>query len=128
MNTTHFARKLGMGTLALGATLMTATLLQATIVGTANAAEAPAQRTISLHGLDLKRPTDVAVLYDRIREAAESVCGTDPVTGSHLRSNAQARCISASIDSAVAAIDKAELSAWHRQAKAGTPDRSNAGA
>jgi UrcA family protein len=128
MNASHLFRRLATGTLAVGATLVTATLLQATIVSTASAAEAPTQRAISLRGLDLKRPTDVAVLYDRIREAAESVCGSDPVTGSHLRSDAQRRCVAASIDSAVAAIDKAELSAWHRQAKAGTIDMSKVGA
>ncbi len=128
MDTRHIIRRLATGTLAVGATLVTATLLQATIISTASAAEAPTQRAISLRGLDLKRPTDVAVLYDRIREAAESVCGSDPVTGSHLRSDAQRRCVAASIDSAVATIDKAPLSAYHRQAKAGTADGSKAGA
>lgn len=128
MNMHSIARKLATGTLAVGATLVTATLLQATIVSTASAAEAPAQRAISLRGLDLKRPADVAVLYDRIREAAEAVCGNEPITGSHLRSNAQQRCIAASIESTVATIDKAELSAWHRQAKAASGDRSKAGA
>ncbi|MFM2288328.1 MAG: hypothetical protein RL684_1471 [Pseudomonadota bacterium] len=127
MNANTFTRKIGMASLAFGATLVTATLLQATIISSASAAEAPAQRAISLRGLDLKRPTDVAVLYDRIREAAESVCG-EPATGSHLRSQAQGRCISASIDSAVATIDKAELSAWHRQAKVGANDKAKSGA
>ena len=76
MDTSTFARKLGMGALALGATLMTATLLQVSIVSSANAA------------------------------------GT--------------RGIAASVDSAVAAIDKAPLTAMHSEASAVTAEKSQA--
>ena len=125
MDTNTFARKLGMGALALGATLMTATLLQVSIVSSANAAEAPAQQVISLRGLDLGRPTDVAALYDRIRTAARAVCSAGPVTGSP-RNAVEARCIAASVDSAVAAIDKAPLTAIHRAASAFMAEKSQA--
>ena len=39
-----FTRKIGMASLAFGATLVTATLLQATIISSASAAEAASQR------------------------------------------------------------------------------------
>jgi UrcA family protein len=125
MNDNSFAHRLGMGTLALGATLLTATLLQATIVSSANAAEAPKQQVISLRGLDLGRPTDVAALYDRIRTAARTVCSAGPVTGSP-RNAVEARCIAASVESAVATIDKAPLTAMHREASAFTADKLQA--
>lgn len=126
MNTIHALRQLGLGAMAVVATLATATVLEVAIISSANAAEP--QRAISLHGLDLKRPADVAVLYDRIRQASEAVCEVGPQTGSHLRSAAQQRCVSASIDSAVKTIDRAELSQYHRQAKAGGAGTDKAGA
>jgi UrcA family protein len=109
---------LGSGALAFGALLATATPLHAAVVSSGYIIEAPPQRAVSVKDLDLKRPADVATFYARIRKAAQEVCGGDPVTGSRLNSIEQQECIARAMDATVAAVNRAELSAYHHQGKA----------
>jgi UrcA family protein len=131
MNTRTLIRKASIGALALAALGTAAATLQAAVVTQGNATELLPQRSLSLRGLDLRRPADVAVLYARIRRAAREVCG-DPVSGSHLYSTAQMDCIARSVEAAVASINRDELTAYHhlgsRQDKGGVGERLKAGA
>jgi UrcA family protein len=123
-----YTRSLAVGLLAVGG-LATATMpAHATVVASGGRPEALAQRVISLRGLDLRRPADVAALYARIRKAAEVVCGDGPPPGSRLLSGEQHQCIENSVDSAVLSVDRRPLSDMHRQARAGAGEHTKAGA
>ena len=104
---------LGLGLLALGATLA-----QGTMIGTAYAGDEQSKQAITLRDLDLSKEADVARLYRRIRAAAESVCGDGQLTGTRISNSAQVHCIAAAMDRAVASINKAEVSAYHRHESA----------
>lgn len=58
---------------------------------------------------------DVAALYRRITMAAQQVCGPRSETGSYAISPGYARCYSAAVQSAVADIDRAPLTAYYQQ-------------
>jgi UrcA family protein len=131
MNTRTLFRRASIGALALAALGAAVPALQAAVVTQGDATELLPQRSISLRGLDLRRPADVAVLYARIRRAAQEVCG-DPVSGSHLYSTGQMACIARSVEAAVASINRDELTAYHhlgsRQDRGGMGEHSKAGA
>ena len=118
--------RLGSGALALGALLATATPLHAAIVSSGYTIEAPPQRAVSVKDLDLTRPADVATFYARIRKAAQAVCGGDPATGSRINSIEQQQCIARAMDATVAAVNRAELSAYHHQGKPAGSERTYA--
>jgi UrcA family protein len=65
--------------------------------------------------LDLERPADVARLYQRIRGAAENVCGPRLLTGLNVPSPDYRRCFAAAVAQAVARVDRPALSAYHQQ-------------
>jgi UrcA family protein len=65
--------------------------------------------------LDLNRPSDVRVLYRRIRFASEESCGLSEITGSHQQLPSWKRCVAGAIDRAVAQVDRPALTAYHRQ-------------
>ena len=111
MKTNVFARFVSMGVLAIGATVV-----QVSFVNSASAAEAPGnQAIIKVSDLDLSRSADVAKLYRRIHDAAEAACGPEMVTGSYLPRAAQQRCVVEAIDSTIARLHNASLSAYHQQ-------------
>lgn len=124
MNIRIRPRTLGGGALALGALLATAMPLHAAVVSSGFTIEAPPQRAVSVKDLDLTRPADVATFYGRIRKAAQAVCGGDPVTGSRLNSIEQQQCIARAMDATVAAVNRAELSAYHHQGRATGGERA----
>jgi UrcA family protein len=128
MELRSYIRTLGVSVFAAGTLAAYTPPAAATVVASGGMPEALAQRVISLRGLDLRRPADVAVLYARIRKAAEAVCGDGPPTGSRLLSGEQRQCIENSIDSAVLSVDRRPLSELHRQAHAGTSEHAKAGA
>lgn len=70
-------------------------------------------QTVSYRDLDLSRPTDAAVLYERIGHAAAEVC--EPFDGAkgHAAS-LQHKCIDRAIASTVARVNDANLTARHR--------------
>ena len=104
------ARLAGVGMLAIGATIV-----QAAFVNAASAGVPTGRQVVRFSDLDLNRNADVARLYHRIRTAAESVCGADPPTGSHLLSNIQRNCLVEAIGTAVAQVHNEQLSAYHQQ-------------
>jgi UrcA family protein len=70
-------------------------------------------QTVSYRDLDLSRPTDAAVLYERIGHAAAEVC--EPFDGAkgHAAS-LQHKCVDRAIASTVARVNDANLTARHR--------------
>jgi UrcA family protein len=73
--------------------------------------------------LNLDRPADVARLYQRIRLAAEDVCGPRLLTGSHLPAAGYQRCFADAVAQAVARVDRPALSAYHQQRLGPAPQR-----
>jgi UrcA family protein len=73
-----------------------------------------AQVTVHLVDLDLDRPADVAILYDRIRSAAERVCGEPKPIGSRLTRASWRNCVAQSVLRAVATLDRPTLTAYYR--------------
>lgn len=110
MNTCRFARLAGLGLLAIGATIV-----QASFVNTAFAGE----QAVRIGDLDLNKSADVARLYNRIRAAAESVCGVGPITGTLLPGNGHLRCVEETVATAVARMHNEQLSAYHQQGAKG---------
>jgi UrcA family protein len=119
MNIRTFTRRLAAGGLAIGAMVAVAPPLPAAVVISGYAPELIPQRIVNLRDLDLTQPAGVAAAYARIRKAALAVCGGVPVTGSRLLSVPQQDCIATSVESAVATINRGELTAYHRHEKAG---------
>jgi len=84
----------------------------------AAASKAPAagdvdQTTVHFDDLNLDRPAGAAVLYRRIRHAAERVCGDPQLTGSRIVSPSWGSCVAQAVDRAVVALDRPALTAYH---------------
>jgi UrcA family protein len=73
------------------------------------------QKTVHFEDLRIDRPAGAAVLYRRIRHAAEQVCGDPNSTDSHLPSPSRRSCVAAAVDRAVAAVDQPALTAYYRE-------------
>ena len=112
MKSNSITSYIGTGMLALSATVG-----QAWMVSAARAEEAPTQQSLRIvvSDLDLAKSSDVATLYHRIKSAAQQACGADVVTGSRLASGSKKKCLNEAVDGAVAQINNASLSAYHKQ-------------
>ena len=85
----------------------------------AAASNAPAggdveQTTVRFGDLNIDRAADAAVLYRRIRHAAERVCGDPQMVGSRTISPIWRSCVAQSVERAVLAVDRPALTAYHR--------------
>ena len=91
------------------------------------AASADEVRSLSVRyaDLDLERPADVARLYQRIRRAAEDVCGPRLLTGSRVPVTGYQPCFADAVAQAVARVDRPALSAYHQQ-RLGTASQHDA--
>ena len=63
--------------------------------------------------LNLEQPGDVAVLYERIQDAARAVCKDDTLIWGYHR-KALNRCIQRTVDLAVVRVDNTALTALHQ--------------
>src|ERR1700733_14904439 len=68
-------------------------------------------QSVSYRDLDLSRPTDAAVLYERIGHAAAEVC--EPFDGAKAAS-LQHKCVDRAIATTVARVNDPNLTARHR--------------
>lgn len=99
---------------ALLACLIGASALSAV---TTQAAAAMPEVVVHYADLDLGRPADVALLYQRLRTAAETVC--TPVPSYELaRFAAYQRCVGAVLEGAVSQVRSPALLALHRASTA----------
>ena len=81
--------------------------------------EAPTARdvnqiTVHFGDLNIDQTAGAAVLYRRIRNAAERVCGEPKLPGLHVVSPSWRRCVAQAIDGAVVAVDRPALTVYHR--------------
>jgi|SRR5580658_972889 UrcA family protein len=72
------------------------------------------QITVHFGDLNLDQPAGAAVLYRRIRNAAEHVCGDPKAPGSIVPSLAWRSCVADSIERSVIAVDRPVLTAYYR--------------
>lgn len=85
------------------------------LISLAHAAPVPdaPQMTVRFADLDLTKVDGAAVLYKRLRAAAETVCGPredrDPA-----KAKAFKKCVQSALASAVIRVDRAELTAYYR--------------
>lgn len=75
----------------------------------------PVSVVVKYADLDLNRPTDVRLLYHRIRLAADRACGEREITGSHLTLPSWRQCVAAAVDAAVVQVDRPALTAYHHE-------------
>jgi UrcA family protein len=104
ITTTHFVRRL-MVTVLVGAIFSSFAALLAAADGLD-----PLRVTVKFGDLDVSRPQGAAVLYDRIREAAEKVCPPFEVDSRKARIRRD-QCINKAISEAVTKVGQPELSA-----------------
>jgi UrcA family protein len=71
--------------------------------------------TVQVADLNLDRPGDVAMLYERINLAAEQVCHQRALNGSYVLSPSYDRCVSDTVDKVVASVNRAPLTSFSRQ-------------
>jgi|HubBroStandDraft_5_1064220.scaffolds.fasta_scaffold418100_1 UrcA family protein len=80
----------------------------------APSAEDVEKTTVRFGDLNLDHPEGAAVLYRRIRHAAQRVCGEPKNPGSWTISPVWRSCVAQSIDRAVIAVDRPALTAYYR--------------
>jgi UrcA family protein len=102
-----------LGTIAASSILM---------MSAAYADDAPAdaihgRTTVHLADLNLERPGDVAVMYERINSAAEQVCRQRALNGSYVISPRYEHCVSDTVEKVVASINRAPLTSFSRDRK-----------
>jgi UrcA family protein len=96
--------------------LLLAGAWQCAVPAIAAPAQAPgdvAQITIRFDDLNLEQPAGVAALYWRIKFAARQVCGDPKPPGTVVISYRWRECVAQSVDRAVAALDRASVTAYH---------------
>ena len=78
------------------------------------------QHSLTVHysDLSLARPADVTRLYQRIKVAADSVCGPREITGEHFELPAYRSCFDLAVSNAVEAVASPSLSAYYRAQQA----------
>ena len=72
------------------------------------------QTTVRFGDLNIDQAADAAVLYRRIRYAAERVCGDPQLIGSRTISTDWRICVAEAVERAVLAVDRPALTAYHR--------------
>jgi UrcA family protein len=88
---------------------------EAALFATAASAAEVHSLSVRYADLDLDRPADVARLYQRIRVAADNVCGPRVLSGSNLPLPDYQRCFADAVAQAVVRVDRPALSAYHQQ-------------
>jgi UrcA family protein len=81
------------------------------------------QITVGFGDLNLDQPAGAAVLYRRIRNAAEHVCGPPQRPGSNIPSIAWRTCVADSVERSVIAVDRQALTAYYRSHRAPSDQR-----
>jgi UrcA family protein len=71
--------------------------------------------TVRFDDLNLEQPRGVAVLYRRLRLAAEDVCGEPQRPGEAIISADWRACVAQAVERAVVAVDRPALTAYYRK-------------
>ena len=98
----------------IGQTLISMTLTLALLaVAPASFAAGPSKR-VEFNDLNLERPADVAILYERIQEAARKVCETRSTPWEMYQDKVIEECIKDTVDAAVEDVNYYALTALHK--------------
>ncbi len=84
------------------------------------------QVTVHFGDLNLEQPQGVAVLYRRVKFAAERACGEPRMTGSFIISDYWRSCVAQAIEGAVVTLDRPLVTAYHRAHAASDQELSTA--
>jgi len=97
-----------------GSAMVAIALIGSLGLGAANAVHAAEEDTfvVDASGLDLRSIQDTAVLYSKLRYAAETVCGLHEAHGYATRRQAR-RCVDSTLEAAVASVGARPLRARH---------------
>jgi UrcA family protein len=71
--------------------------------------------TVRFGDLNLEQPRGVSVLYRRLRNAAEHVCGEPERPGSGFTSPDWRACVAQAVERAVVTVDRPALTAYYRE-------------
>lgn len=74
-------------------------------------------KTVSYADLDLNNPDDVAVIYERIQDAARMVCRDSSAPWDGQRTKHFNQCLQDTVDAAVQDVDNFQLTALHQQVR-----------
>jgi UrcA family protein len=80
-----------------------------------SAAETTDSVTVRYTDLNLDRPRDVARLYQRIRVAAQGICGVRDFAFTAWLDSVWQNCVDTAVAQAVARVDRPALSAYHQR-------------
>jgi len=81
------------------------------------------QIAVHFGDLNLDQPGGAAVLYRRIRHAAERVCGDPLPPGSFIPSPFWRSCVAQAIERSVIAVDRPALTAYYRKHRAASDQK-----
>jgi UrcA family protein len=70
--------------------------------------------TVHFSDLNVNHPAGAAILYQRIRHAAQEVCGDPHYPGSAIISRSWQSCVAEAVNRAVVAVDRPALTAYYR--------------
>jgi UrcA family protein len=79
---------------------------------------APNSLKVRFGDLNLQQPRDVARLYNRIRLAADQMCGPRSVGGFYIASDDYQHCYNDTIAQTVARLDRPAVTAYYRERSA----------
>jgi len=97
------------------------TLMMIVTFGLIQSANAdPAETTVRFADLDLTRMEGVAVLYHRLKQAAETVC--EPIGGHNLANATRFKqCVQSGVEAAVIKVDRPMLTAYYQALSGKSP-------
>ncbi len=100
--------------------LFLGTAVSVLVLGCAAAFADPAANSLKVRfgDLNLQQPRDVARLYNRIRVAADEMCGPRSVGGFYVASNDYQHCYADTIAQTVARLDRPAVTAYYRERSA----------
>ena len=97
-----------------GQTLITMTLTLALLAAAPASFAAGPSKRVDFTDLNLERPADVAILYDRIQAAARKVCEKQSTPWEMYQGKVVEECIKVTVDAAVKDVNYFALTALHK--------------
>ena len=98
----------------IGKTLVTITLMVGLAGVTIPTFAAQPSKTVNFSDLNLEKPADVAILYQRIQQAARRVCEKKSTPWEMYQDKVIEECIKVTVDAAVKDVDYFALTAMHK--------------
>jgi len=104
---------------SMGALTLTVTLIGASAYAVAGSADSQAREEPSVNvrfaDLDLSKPADAAILYQRIQRAARLVCNSSAAAWDGRATSNWQRCYNGAVEDVVLHINRPMVTAVHRR-------------